>query len=468
MLETNVYVERRSELARNLKTGLLVFLGNEESPINYRDNTYCFRQDSTFLYYFGISQPGLSAIIDIDENSEVIFGNEISIDDIVWMGRQESLQIKGDGVGVETVRPINKFADYINTALFKRRAIHFLPPYRAENKIKLAQLFKKEFSSLNRAASIPFIKAVVAQRAIKEAIEIKEIERAVNQSIDMHLLAMCKTKAGMKEEEIAALIHGEALRTGGTIAYPIILTVHGEILHNHFHGNAMHDGQLVLNDSGMETELGYCGDITRTFPVAKKFDNRQREVYSIVLEALEKAEKTLALGRRFIDVHFAACKTLAEGMKAMGLMKGDMDEAVALGAHALFFQCGTGHMMGLDVHDMEDLGEEYVGYDDTVKKEDSLFGLKSLRFGRALEPGHVFTIEPGIYMIPELIDLWQSQRKFESFINYSAVEKFKNFSGIRLENNYYMTQEGYQQLGKPCPTTIEEVEEVRNSGKGHL
>jgi Xaa-Pro aminopeptidase len=272
---------------------------------------------------------------------------------------------------------------------------------------------------------------------------------------------MSKTRPGMKEEEIAAIIHGEALRTGGNLAYPVILTIHGEILHNHFHGNTMQEGQLVLNDSGMETELGYCGDITRTFPVGKKFDNRQREVYSIVKAALENAETALVPGRRYIDVHFAACKTLAEGMKSMGLMKGDMDEAVAAGAHALFFQCGTGHMMGLDVHDMEDLGEAYVGYDESIKKETSLFGLKSLRLGKALEPGYVFTVEPGIYIIPELIDLWKSERRFESFINYAAVEKFKDFSGIRLENNYAMTQDGYQQLGKPLAITIEEVEEVR-------
>jgi Xaa-Pro aminopeptidase len=463
MFLTNVYIERRAELARKLETGILLFLGNEESPMNFRDNSYCFRQDSTFLYYFGVAQPGLAAIVDIDENLEIIFGNEMSIDDIVWMGRQQTLEAKGTAVGVEKVLPFSQLASCINNALLKNRRIHFLPPYRADNKIKLAQLFKIESNSLKQIASVAFIKAVVAQREIKSAVEINEIEKAVNQSINMHLLAMHKTRPGMKEEELAAMIHGEALRTGGNIAYPIILTVHGEILHNHFHGNTMHEGQLVLNDSGMETELGYCGDITRTFPVGKKFDNRQREVYSIVQAALENGEAALAPGRQFIDVHFAACKTLAEGMKAMGLMMGDMDEAVAAGAHALFFQCGTGHMMGLDVHDMEDLGEEYVGYDNRLKKEKSLFGLKSLRFGRALEPGHVFTIEPGIYMIPELIDLWKSERRFESFINYSAVEKFKDFSGIRLENNYTMTQNGYQQLGKPLPIAIKEVEEIRGN-----
>jgi Xaa-Pro aminopeptidase len=461
MFHTNIYVERRAALARELKSGLLLFLGNDESPVNYLDNTYTFRQDSTFLYYFGVIQAGLAAIIDIDESREILFGEEMSIDDIVWMGRQETLQAKGIAVGIDLVHPFNDLTGYINNAQLKNRTIHILPPYRAENKIKLAGLLKTDINGLAQAVSVPFIKAVVAQRAVKSALEIKEIERAVNHTIDMHLLAMSKTRPGMKEEEIAAIIHGEALRTGGNLAYPVILTIHGEILHNHFHGNTMQEGQLVLNDSGMETELGYCGDITRTFPVGKKFDNRQREVYSIVKAALENAETALVPGRRYIDVHFAACKTLAEGMKSMGLMKGDMDEAVAAGAHALFFQCGTGHMMGLDVHDMEDLGEAYVGYDESIKKETSLFGLKSLRLGKALEPGYVFTVEPGIYIIPELIDLWKSERRFESFINYAAVEKFKDFSGIRLENNYAMTQDGYQQLGKSLAITIEEVEEVR-------
>lgn len=463
MFQTSVYVERRAALAEQLKSGLLLFFGNEESPMNYADNTYSFRQDSTFLYYFGIPHPGLVAVIDIDENREIIFGNEMSIDDIVWMGRQQTIQEKTNLVGISKLQPFSEVFTYINQAISKNRKIHFLPPYRADNKIKLAQLLHISVDNLQQAASVPFIKAVAAQRSIKSTLEITEIEKAVNHTIDMHLLAMRKTRPGMKEEEVAALIHGEALRTGGNLAYPIILTINGQILHNHFHGNVMQEGQLVLNDSGMETELGYCGDLTRTFPVGKKFDSRQREVYSIVQSALQRAEAASTPNAKYIDVHFAACKGLAEGMKAMGLMKGDVDEAVAAGAHALFFQCGTGHMMGLDVHDMEDLGEKYVGYNENLKKETELFGLKSLRLGKELEPGYVFTIEPGIYMIPELIDLWKSERRFESFINYDAVEKFKDFSGIRLENNYAMTNDGLQLLGKPLAIEIDEVEEIRNS-----
>jgi len=462
MFQKSIYTERRKALAQNLKSGLLLFLGNEESPFNYTDNTYSFRQDSTFLYFFGIAQAGLAAVIDIDENREIIFGNEMSIDDLVWMGRQQTLRDKAENVGVKHVFPVHQLAEYINNAVHKNRAVHFLPPYRAENKIKLADLFKMEISRLKQMASVPFIKAVAAQRSVKSAEEIVEIEKAVNHTIDMHVVAMSNTRPGMKEEEIAALIHGEALRTGGNIAYPIILSVHGEILHNHYHGNTMLEGQMVLNDSGMETPLGYCGDLTRTFPVGKKFDNRQREVYSIVQQALKNAEAILAPGKKFIDVHFEACRTLVVGMKDLGLMKGDVNEAVAAGAHALFFQCGTGHMMGLDVHDMEDLGEEYVGYDETLQKEKSLFGLKSLRLGKVLAPGYVLTVEPGIYMIPDLIDLWKSEKRFESFINYDRVEKFKDFSGIRLENNYTITPDGYQLLGKHLAIDIAEVEEIRN------
>ncbi len=463
MFQTNVYVERRAALAQQLKSGLLLFFGNDESPMNYADNTYSFRQDSTFLYYFGIAHPGLVAVIDLDENREIIFGNEMSIDDIVWMGRQQTIQEKANLAGVSQLQSANEVFNYIKQAIAKNRAIHFLPPYRADNKIKLSKLLNIGVNNLQESASVPFIKAVAAQRAIKSPLEITEIEKAVNHTIDMHLLAMRNTRPGMKEEEVAAIIHGEALRTGGNLAYPIILTINGQILHNHFHGNVMQEGQLVLNDSGMETALGYCGDLTRTFPVGKKFDSRQREVYSIVQSALQRAEAASTPHAKYIDVHFEACRGLAEGMKAMGLMKGDVDEAVAAGAHALFFQCGTGHMMGLDVHDMEDLGEQYVGYDDTLKKETELFGLKSLRLGRALEPGYVFTIEPGIYMIPELIDLWKAERRFESFINYEAVSQFKDFSGIRLENNYAMTNAGLQLLGKPLAIEIDEVEEIRNS-----
>jgi len=463
MFPTHVYVARRAALAKQLKSGVLLFLGNAESPMNYADNTYSFRQDSTFLYYFGIAAPGLAAIIDVDQGTETIFGNEMSIDDIVWMGRQQTLRDKALEIGVENLQPFNALENYCKVANNLKRMIHFLPPYRSENKLLLAELLNLSVNELQDRASVNLIKAVVAQRAVKSNLEISEIEKAVNRSVDMHLLAMHSTRPGMKEAEIAAVIHGAALKTGGNIAYPIILTVQGEILHNHFHGNTMNDGQMVLNDSGMETEMGYCGDLTRTFPVGKKFDTRQSEIYTIVQNALNRAEGILSPGRRFIDVHFEACKTLAEGMKALGLMKGDIDEAVAAGAHALFFQCGTGHMMGLDVHDMEDLGEQYVGYDDDLKKETALFGLKSLRLGKSLQPGYVFTIEPGIYLIPELIDLWKSENRFGDFINYSAVEKFKDFTGIRLENNYTMTNDGYLLLGKPLAIDQKDVEEIRNN-----
>lgn len=462
MFSSNVYVQRREALRSKFQTGVLLFLGNEESPMNYTHNTYTFRQDSTFLYYFGISQPALAAIIDIDSGREIIFGDELSIDDIVWMGRLQTLAEKATLVGITHLFPLKQLDSHLENSILNKREIHFLPPYRAENKIKLAEAFKVKVSQLAELASVSFIRAVVSQRSVKDDEEIVEIEKAVDYSASMHMLAMQNARPGMGEHEIAAMIHAQALSSGGNIAYPVILTTKGEILHNHFHGNIMREGQMVLNDSGMETQMGYCGDLTRTFPVGKKFDSRQSEVYSVVQAALQSAEEILLPGRPFIDVHLTACRTLAEGLKDMGLMRGDLDEAVEAGAHALFFQCGTGHMMGLDVHDMEDLGEEHVGYDDTISKETKLFGLKSLRLGKALQPGYVFTVEPGVYIIPDLIDLWRSEHKFESFIDYNAVEKFRDFSGIRLENNYVMTPSGYRLLGKPLAIDIQQIEEIRN------
>ena len=451
------YINRREKLKRNFNTGLLLFVGNEESPINFFDNTYHFRQDSSFLYYFGINAPKLAAIIDIDENKTIVFGDEMTIDEIVWMGRQQTLKDKADKSGVENVEAANSLADYLKTAQDKNREIHFLPPYRAENKMKLASLLS------SKTPSIPFVKAVVAQRSIKSDIELIELDLASSTSADMHLMAMQMAKPGMKESELAAALQQVALKDGGNLAYPVILTVNGEILHNHYHGNTLADGDLVLNDSGAETISGYAGDLTRTFPAGKKFSAVQKEMYSIVLDSYNKAVESLKPGIKYLDIHNTACLALAEGLKTLGLMKGNMQEAVEAGAHALFFQCGTGHMMGLDVHDMEDLGEQYVGYTDELKKNTTQFGLKSLRLGKELEPGYVLTVEPGLYFIPELIEQWKATAKFSDFINYDKVEKFKSFGGIRVEDDYVITDSGYRKLGKDLAISISEIEDIRGN-----
>ncbi len=451
------YTYRRNRLKSNFNSGILLFLGNEESPINFFDNTYHFRQDSNFLYYFGISTPKLAAIIDIDNDKTIVFGDEMSIDEIVWMGRQQTLQEKAFLAGVEGVEPSNHLSTYLKNAQDNKREIHFLPPYRAENKIKIADVLS------SKIPSIPFIKAVVAQRSIKSDIELLELDLASSISADMHVLAMQMARPGMKEREIAAALQQVAVKDGGNLAYPVILTVNGQILHNHYHGNTLKEGDLVLNDSGAETLMGYAGDLTRTFPAGKRFTPLQKEMYTIVLDAYNEAVQALKPGIKYLDIHNTSCLKLAEGLKAMGLMKGNLQDAVSEGAHALFFQCGTGHMMGLDVHDMEDLGEQYVGYTDELKKNTTQFGLKSLRLGKELAEGYVLTVEPGLYFIPELIEQWKAENKFADFINYDKVEEFKGFGGIRVEDDYVITDNGYRKLGKELAITVADIEEIRGN-----
>lgn len=462
MFDKRTYIERREVLTHKFNSGILLFLGNEESPMNFLDNTYHFRQDSSFLYYFGIQKAGLAAIIDIDQQCTVLFGDEMSMDDIVWMGRQKTLKEMAFDSGIIDVRPKSALAGYILNALKMKRMVNFLPPYRAENKLLLADVFNVRPDQLFDLSSVSFIKAVVAQRSVKSEIELIEIDKAVSTSVDMQLLAMKMARPGMKEREIAAAMHQVAQSQGGAIAYPIILTVNGHILHNHYYGNTLKNGDLVLNDSGAETEMGYAGDLTRTFPVGKKFSPIQRDVYHVVLDAYSSAVGLLQAGTKYLDVHHRACTTLAEGLKAMGLMKGNLEDAVSRGAHALFFQCGTGHMMGLDVHDMEDLGEQYVGYSDTLIKNTSQFGLKSLRLGKELVAGNVLTVEPGLYFIPELIDMWGSENIFSEYINYEKLKDFRSFGGIRVEDDFVITQDGSRKLGKELAISVEDIEALRS------
>lgn len=459
MFHKSIYIERRKQLKQKVGSGLILLLGNEESPMNYADNTYHFRQDSTFLYYFGLDYAGLAAVIDIDGDREIIFGNELTIDDIVWMGTQPTLVEKSRMVGVERTEPLNRLEEILNESSHGGRKIHYLPPYRPENKIRIFNLLGILPARCAVEASVELIKAVVAQRAVKSEEEIEEIEKAVNISVDMHVAAMKMARPGMMEAEIAAEVERIALAADGHTAFPVILTVNGQTLHNHYHGNILKPGDLVLCDTGAETTRRYAGDLSSTFPVDPVFTPRQKEIYNISLTAHQKAVAALGPGVPFKEVHLTACKTIATGMKEMGLMKGNVDDAVAAGAHAMFFPCGTGHMMGLDVHDMEDLGEVYVGYDGQPKS--TQFGLKSLRLARELRPGFVLTIEPGIYFIPELIDRWRAENKFTDFINYEKLETYKNFGGLRNEENFLITETGYRLLGKPKPKTVEEVEAQR-------
>jgi len=459
MFSKKTYMDRRSVLKQNIDSGILLFLGNDDLGMNYADNTYHFRQDSTFLYYFGSDYAGLDAVIDLDEDKEIIFGDELTIDHIVWMGTQPTIKEKSEAVGISNTMPKAKLSEYISNAIAKGRKIHFLPPYRADHRVKLLDLLNISTSKQDSATSIEFVKAVVNQRNYKTQEEIVQIDDAVSITADMHIAAMKMARAGMKESEIAAAVQQVAIASGGQLSFPIIATIHGETLHNHYHGNTLKSGDMLLLDCGAENAMHYAGDMSSTFPVGKKFTNCQKDIYQIALNAHNAAVDALRPGTKFKDIHLLACKTIAEGMKSMGLMKGDMNEAVEMGAHALFFQCGLGHMMGLDVHDMENLGEQYVGYNGEEKS--TMFGLKSLRLGRELEAGFVLTIEPGIYFIPELIDMWKADKKFEQFINYDKVEQYKDFGGCRNEEDFLITPDGKRLLGKAVPKTIAEVEALR-------
>ena len=457
MFAKETYIHRRDQLKKTVGSGLLLFIGNDECGMNYEDNTYEFRQDSTFLYYFGLSYAGLSAVINIDDDSTIIFGDEISIDHIVWMGTQPSLKEKSEMVGVRNVMPSAQLSGYLQSVAGKGCRIHFLPAYRTEHKLKLQEWLSLPVSQ--QTPSTDFIKAVVNMRNYKTEEEVSEIEKACDVTADMHIAAMKAVRAGMKECEVAAQIADVAIASGGRLAFPIIATINGQILHNHYHGNTVKEGDMFLVDAGAETEMGYAGDMSSTIPAGKKFTSRQKDIYDIQVASHLAAVEALRPGVCFSDVYDLSAKIICEGMKSLGIMKGDSDEAVRSGAHAMFFPCGLGHMMGLDVHDMENLGEVWVGYDGEPKS--TQFGRKSLRLARKLEPGFVLTIEPGIYFIPELIDMWKGENKFMEFINYTKLEEYRHFGGLRNEEDYLITETGARLLGKKIPLTTDEVEALR-------
>lgn len=460
MFDKSIYQERRKKLKQQLGKGLVLLLGNEDSSMNYKDNLYPFRQDSSFLYFFGLDKPGLAGLIDIDNDREIIFGNDLTLDDIVWTGPQPLLAQQAEPVGINDTRPLASLPAELVTARAAGRTLHFLPPYRPENMLKLSAWLGVAPAAVKGHASIPLIRAVVGQRSVKSAGEIVQIEAAVDITAAMHLAAIKGARAWMTEAELAGVLHGIAVSSGGNLAFPIIMTVNGQVLHNHYGNTVMKDGQIAICDCGAENGMHYAGDMTRTFPVGRRFSTLQREMYDIVFSSQEAAIAALKPGVLFRDVHFLAARKLVEGLIAAGVMKGDPEEAVAAGAHTMVFQCGLGHMMGLDVHDMEDLGEEYVGYTDELRKSKE-FGWKFLRLGRKLEAGFVVTIEPGLYFIPELMDRWGAEKKYADFINYDRLEGFRGFGGIRIEEDFLVTAEGSRLLGKPLAKTAAEIEALR-------
>lgn len=457
MFAKETYIQRRALLKKNIGSGVLLFLGNDEQGLHYEDNTFRYRQDSTFLYYFGLSFAGLSAIIDIDEDKEIIFGDELTIDHIVWMGTQPTLKEKSGRVGITEVMPSAEIMNYLHKAVRKGQTVHYLPPYRAEHKLKLMEWLG--IPPARQEGSVPFIRAIVAQRSYKSAEEVEEIEKACNVTADMHITAMKVLRSGMYEYEVVAEMNRVAESNNCELSFATIATVNGQTLHNHYHGNKVKPGDLFLIDAGAEVESGYAGDMSSTVPADKTFTPRQRAVYEIQNAMHLEAVKALCPGIPYMDVYDLSARVMVEGMKELGLMKGNAEDAVREGAHALFYPHGLGHMMGLDVHDMENLGEIWVGYNGQPKS--TQFGRKSQRLAIPLELGFVHTVEPGIYFIPELIDLWKGEKKFKDFINYDKVEEYRNFGGIRNEEDYLITETGARRLGKKIPLTPEEVEALR-------
>ena len=425
MFSRETYIERRARLVADMKyhgeKGLLLFLGNDESGMNYKDNTYPFRQDSTFLYFFGLDFP-------------------LTIDDIVWMGSQPTLRERCDNAGVDRTEPAARLKDQVQRAMNRGRMVHFLPAYRPEHTLRIFDLTGLPGPAQTEQASIPFVKSVVNMRNHKSPAEIDQIEEAVDISVEMHQTMMRMVRPGISEAEVASAVTEIALRKGAGLSFPVIATVNGQTLHNHYHGNILQEGDLFLLDAGAESSLHYAGDLSSTAPVSKRFTEQQKMIYDMALHAHTVAVDALRPGIAFREIHLKVAETIAADLKSIGLVTGDPAEVAGEGAYAMFFPCGLGHMLGLDVHDMENLGEVWVGYDGHPKS--ATFGFKSLRLARPLEPGFVLTIEPGIYFIPELIDLWRSQGKFKDFLNYDEIEKFKGFGGLRNEEDYLITPDG--------------------------
>ena len=459
LFSKQTYVNRRSILKETVGSGLIILMGNNDSPANYPSNVYKFRQDSSFLYYFGLHREGLVGVIDVDNNQEYLIGNDIDIEDIVWFGQVDSVADMAAQAGVANSAPMSELQRLVEKARKAGQRIHFLPPYRHDLMIQLMDLLGIHPSQQREAASLDLILAVVKQRAIKTEEEIAEIERACAIGYEMHTTAMKMCAPGVTEQEIAGRISGIASSKGCIVSFPSILSMHGEIMHGYPSPRPLEAGRLMLCDAGAETNENYCSDNTRTTPISGKFTQRQREIYSIVEACHDHALQIAAPGVKWWDVHFSVCRMMTNKLKELGLMKGDTEEAVRAGAHAMFMPHGLGHMMGMDVHDMEGLGQIYVGFDDEVRPNLEQFGTNCLRCGRRLQEGFVMTDEPGIYFIPALIDDWKAKGHCQEFLNFDLLETYKDFGGIRLEDDILITKDGCRFLGKNLiPYHIDDVE----------
>lgn len=461
MFTKDIYISRRNLLKKQVGSGVILLPGNNEMPRNFADNSFQFRQDSTFLYYTGLNEPGLALLLDVESGEEIVFGNESTIDQAIWTGSLPGLQEKAAMAGIEKGINLSELAEIITRAVRNKRIVHFLPPYSTDRLLFLENLLGIKTTLLPSAASEVLIKAVVAQRQCKTEEEIKEIEHAVNVSVDMHEAAMRMVRPGMMERDVVAEVTKVAVARSAGLSFQVIATINGQILHNHDYSHLLEEGQMFLLDAGAESAAGYAGDLSSTFPVGRAFTSKQRDIYEICLASHEAAIGALGPGVVFKEIYYKAARTILEGMKEMKLVRGSLDDALAAGVHGMFFPCGLGHMLGLDVHDMEDLGEQLVGWGS--EQRPTQFGIRSLRLGKTLQPGFVLTIEPGIYFIPELIDLWRKEKINHQFLDFERIEKFRYFGGIRNEENFLITDTSYRLLGKKKAKTVPEIELMRQS-----
>lgn len=463
LFSKSTYVERRNELKKLVGSGLIVLFGNNDSPANYPSNTYKFRQDSSFLYYFGLHRNGLVGVIDVDNDREYFVGDEIDIEDIVWYGSVTSVAEMAEMTGVARTAAMRELPAIVESAKAQGEEVHFLPPYRFDNQIQIMDLLGIHPSQQKAAASLKLIAAVVKMRTTKTEEEIAELERAAEIGYEMHTTAMRLCRPGITEQYIGGMVDGIANAYGCMVSFQTIATQHGEVMHGNPSPAKLEAGRLMLVDAGAETNENYCSDNTRTTPVSGVFTQKQKDIYNIVVECHDHVLEVAKPGVKWWDVHFAVCRIITERLQQLGLMKGDVEESLKAGAHAMFLPHGLGHSMGMDVHDMEGLGQVYVGFDNEVRPS-TQFGTNALRFGRRLQKGFVVTDEPGIYFIPALIDDWKKNGTNAQFLNFDKIDEYRDFGGIRIEDDVLITDEGCRFIGsKRIPYHVEDVEEFMRS-----
>ncbi|MDR0686500.1 MAG: aminopeptidase P N-terminal domain-containing protein [Dysgonamonadaceae bacterium] len=460
MFSNTTYINRRQELKKKIGSGIVILPGNSEAAMNYAGNGYAFRQDSSFIYYVGLNMPDLVYLLDIDNDREYLFGDELTIDDVIWMGSLPSLKERAEKAGINTVESSTQLPKYISGALKSKRKIHYLKPYRYRNKLFLSELFGKSPQEISESFSLDMTSAVIAMRLIKSEEELRELADAGRIGYAMHIVAMKMCQPGALERDVAGTIEGLAISAGNGVSFPTILSMNGQTLHNHDHSGTLETGRLMLCDAGAENLNHYASDFTRTTAVGGKYTARQTAIHNIVLSAVNESISMARPGVTYKSVHRNAYRIIFEGLREIGLTCGNTEDALTAGAPALFMPHGLGHAIGLDVHDMENLGETSVGYDETTKRE-TMFGYRSLRFGKRLEPGHVLTVEPGVYFIPQLIDKWKAEGICKEFINFDRLETYRDFGGIRIEDNIAITEKGARLVyEKRLPITVEEITEV--------